>query len=348
MSYLQTVVSIYTDPNRSERTFRKKLSEWGFKRERMSNNRNTDPATASTDRNARMVSTLPSGLIEFDRASQDHPLLFDPDMSFLDDSMNVDPQVNDFSNTIPAFGNNFTPPLRDEIFERTLQRLHEAPSDCPSKDILVSSEFYNKANSTLLHYVAARGCMSEMLIRILRFCSHNGFAIDRKDSMGCTALQVAVYYDRVENVVHLRTAGAQVDISNRSGELPIHVAVMRSRNTQLIEDLLVRHKDGVKMRVEPPSPRAGQVAIDLAVERVLLDLAQVADGGCTQATKSILSEVLKRGETLVNTTYLRVHAEKDKELFQQAIAVVSNVFLGRKLRRIMIDVLSDMNKQGRR
>lgn len=266
-------------------------------------------------------------------------------MSYFGVGMQHDPHANDFNNNIPAFGNNFTPTFREETFARTLQQLHEAPSDCPPKDILMLSEFYNKADSTLLHYVAARGCISEILIQILRFCSHNGLAIDRKDSMGCTALQIAVYHDRVENVVQLRTAGAQLDISNRLGELPIHVAVMKSKKPQLLEDLLVRHKDGVKAHVGLPSSRAGQVALDLAVERVLLDLS---NGDCTQATRSILGEVLKKGETLLDTTFLRVHAEKDQKLFQRAIAVVGNVFLGRKLRRIMIDVLSDVSKQDRR
>jgi hypothetical protein len=338
-----------TDFITRERTYRKKLREWNFKRESAPRNHGTDAGPASKEHSDQFASALSTNIDQGYHGGIDNQLL--SDMIFPDVGMDNGPHVNDFVS--PSWNNapisplrNNAPmsPFRDPIFERILQEMHEAPSDCSSRNILPPNEFCNKADSTLLHYVAARGYMSEVLIKILHFCSHHGYAVDRKDSVGNTALHIAVHHDRVENIVPLCAAGARVDISNRLGELPIHVAVMTSKSPQLLEDLFVRHKNGVKARVDLPSPRAGQVALDLAVERVLNDLV---DYDCTPATRSILLEVLKRGETLGDATFLRAHAEKDQELFERAIIVVGNVFLGKKLRRIMIDVLSAVRKADR-
>jgi hypothetical protein len=340
-----------TDFITRERTYRKKLREWNFKRESAPRNHGTEAGPARKDHSDQFASALSTNIDQGYHGGIDNQLLSCQDMNFHDVNMDNGAHVEDF--VLPSWNNapmsplrNNAPmsPFRDPMFERIIQEMREAPSDCSSRNILPPNEFCNKANDTLLHYVAARGYMSEVLIKILHFCSHHGYAVDCKDSVGNTALHIAVHHDRVENIVPLCAAGARVDISNSLGQLPIHVAVMTSKSPQLLEDLFARHKDGVKAPVEIPSPRAGQVALDLAVERVLNDLA---DYDCTPATRSILLEVLKRGEMLGDTTFLRAHAEKDQELFERAIMVVGNVWLGKKLRRIMIDVLSAVRKADR-
>lgn len=325
-----------------ERTFRKKLREWKFKRVSATNNRGTDTGPAN---NNRFASALSTDTVEIDHVGLDDTLMSYNDMGFFNDGMNYSPHAKDFNKAATCLGKKFSPPPRDEIFEKTLQKLHEASSDCPSKDILTPGDFKNKGYSTLLHYVAARGRMSDALTDILVFCSRHGFCANKVDSTGYTALQIAVYYDRGENIEPLCAAGGRLDMHNPLGELPIHVAIMMSKNPQVLEKLFARHGGAARAPVITPSPRAGQVALDLAVERVLLDLSTSGTQDCTQATKSILLQVLKRGETLENTTYLRMHAGKDHDLFKRAIVVVGNVWIGGKLREIMLDVLSDVMQE---
>jgi ankyrin repeat protein len=211
---------------------------------------------------------------------------------------------------------------RDGKFDKILQEISEAPSECSLKNFLSKDDIWS-SGSSLQHYVAARGRLDTMLLEVMHFSAHHGYTIDTLDKNGFTALHIAVQYDRIENVKTLVLAGAQLDIPNPYGELPLHVAIISSKDPGMVSELLFRHREGMDVQILGPSKRAGQTALDLVVERALREVSPSGDAVFTPNANRILSDVLSQSTgALENTKFLENHARNNyTRLLRAAIAI---------------------------
>ena len=197
---------------------------------------------------------------------------------------------------------------RDEKFDRILQEICEAPSGCLLRNLLCKEDICSNG-STLPHYIAARGRLGTVLLEVMHFSTSHGYSIDTIDNDGFTALHIAVQYDRLENVNILLTAGAQFDILNPYGELPLHVAIISSKDPDLVEKLSLRYGNDMEMPILGSSKRAGQTALDLVIERALREVPRYGDAIFTPNIHRILSAILlKSTGDLESTEYLENHA----------------------------------------
>lgn len=171
---------------------------------------------------------------------------------------------------------------RDEKFDKILQEICEAPSSRLPEDLLCKEDI-RSSGSTLPHYVAARGRLEAVLLEVMVASTYHGYSVDTPDEAGFTALHIAVQYDRLENVKLLLTAGAQFNTPNNYGELPLHTAIMSSKEPGLVEELLFRHEDKMDIPIMGSSKRAGQTALDLVVERALREVTPPSDAVFTQS-----------------------------------------------------------------
>jgi ankyrin repeat protein len=235
---------------------------------------------------------------------------------------------------------------RDEKFDHVLQRMYEAPSTCLLSEFLEKEDFYSNG-STLLHYISARGRMSNALSDAMIFCAFLGQSLDILDSNGLTALHIAVRYDRIENVLPLLTHGAMFDTPNPDGELPMHVAVTDSKDENLVKKLLWCRGDVMDTQVVAPSTRAGQVVLDLMVERVLREMMHSGKAEVSPTTKEIFSAILTVRDTVTDTIYIRKHAQANHRLFLQATLAIGNLPRGKggRLGLLMMKILRKVCKE---
>jgi hypothetical protein len=245
---------------------------------------------------------------------------------------------------------DFGPSSPDQKFGQVLQKVYNAALDCLPEDLLTKEDFFG-GSSTFLHYVAAKGRVDDVMKDILGFCRHHGHFIDDNRSATCsTALHVAVRHDRFKNVMLLVDAGARtdkVDETHAPGELPLHVAIRTSKTPQLVAYLLQRNKLAATQRVQSPSEREGQVALDLAIGRLLNDLAQSDKRGCTKSSEVILEEVLdslKGTQILKDRRYLLAHARQDSDLFMRAYFRVTMLGNSKTLEEIMFAVFRESQR----
>jgi hypothetical protein len=214
---------------------------------------------------------------------------------------------------------------RDDKFDNIIRDICEAPSACLPKG-LVHKEDFRSSSSTLLHYIAARGRLSNVLMEVMLSCTCHGDSIDTLDGNGFTALHIAVQHDRIENVKVLLTAGALFDAPDPYGELPLHVAIISSNDTGLVDELLFRHKDRMDMKITGSSKRAGQTALDLVVERALREVTLSGDAVFTPTTKRILSAVLLQSSGVPeNVEFLRNHARIHHTPLSRATEAISKL-----------------------
>ena len=241
----------------------------------------------------------------------------------------------------------------DERFARMLQEMHEAPSDRLPKDLLADEKF-SDGSSTFLHYVAAKGRVDNVMKDVLDFCLLHRHRVDEASATCSAALHVAVQYDRFSNVMLLVDAGARTDLVDNAitpGELPLHVAIRTSKTPQLVAYLLKHNRQTATRRVQKPSEREGEVAVDLAIGRLLQDLADADRDHSSRISTDILQEVLTslNGErALKDTRHLLAHARRDSHLFLQAIAKVEVLSHSQRLKETMLAVFgeSEMQKHG--
>jgi len=238
-------------------------------------------------------------------------------------------------------------PLSANHFERILQRIHDAPSNCIYKNLLSKEEFFHNG-SMFLHYVAAKGRVSDVLMDAIRFTIRNGYSIDEMDEEGYTALHVAVRNDRCDNAQTLLSHRASTWTRNKMGELPLHTYILTSESGLLIQQFL-HHHGAVVASVQPPSAQAGQVALDLVVERVMRELSQPDTTLCRPATKHILEEVLKRLPTVNDNSrcLLRKHACDNPDLFSRVEYVVRRLTRSHELWKTMAQIMEDRGIHGR-
>lgn len=246
---------------------------------------------------------------------------------------------------------NFRPSSPDQKFGQVLRKVCEAASDCMPEDLLTEEDFFD-GSSTFLHYVAAKGRVDDVMEDILGFCRHHGHPIDDDRSATCsTALHIAVRHDRFKNVMLLADAGARtdkIDETDTPGELPLHVAIRISKTPQLVAYLLQRNKRAASQRVQKPSEREGQVAVDLAIGRLLHDLAHSDKRDSTKFSAPVLQEVLaslKGTQVLKDTQHLRAHARQDSDLFLRAIFKVKMLANSKNLQQIMEAVLGETQRE---
>lgn len=247
---------------------------------------------------------------------------------------------------------SFCPSLPDEKFAHTLRKVTEAPSDCLPKDLLTSGDF-SDGSSTFLQYVAARGRVDDVMKDVLAFCRLHRHRVDESSATCSTALHVAVRNDRFSNVMLLVDAGARIDRVDKAvtpGELPLHVAVRTSEHPQLVAYLLKRYQQAATRRVQKPSEREGEVAVDLAVGRLLHDLAESDRGHYSRISTNILQEVLTslNGEHAVkDRRHLLAHARRDSNLFFQAIVKVKTLRNNDRLVEMMLAVFAESEMQNK-
>jgi hypothetical protein len=233
-------------------------------------------------------------------------------------------------------------PSSDGHFERILDRVLEAPSNCSYMNLLSKEEFFHNG-STFLHFVAAKGRISDVLTEVIRFTFGNGHSIDEVDEEGYTAFHVAVKNDRCDNAHALSCSGASPFIRNKMGELPLHTCILTSESGLLFVQILHYHSAGLKASVNPPSAQAGQIALDLVVNRVMNELSKPDTFLCCPATKHILGEVLKRLPMVDDNSrfLLRERAIKDPDRFSRVEYVVRRLSPGHELRKIMAQIMVD-------
>jgi hypothetical protein len=222
-------------------------------------------------------------------------------------------------------------------FEEVLRRIRESPSTDPCTTILCKDDF-KSADSTLMHYVAARGYMGEVLKEVLKSGKHHGYSVDALDQSRSTPLQVAIRHRRYENVVALLDFGASVTSAGSDGELPLHMAITSCGEARMVKEIHSRYKDGARVRVQSPSQREGQVALDLVVNRLLREVPELGEAVCTQETKRIFFEIVKTTPTIESTMYLQRHADDNWVLFLQAMTAVGRLPYCHKLRDTMSQV----------
>jgi hypothetical protein len=263
-------------------------------------------------------------------------------------------QQNTLDELFPTTTTDYRPFAPDHKFGRILQKVYEAASDCLPKDLITREDFFD-GSSTFLHFVAAKGRVDGVMKGVLGFCWYHGHPVDDDRSATCsTALHVAVRHDRFENVMLLVKAGARtdkVDETDTPGELPLHVAIRTSTTHELVAYLIQHNKYAVSQRVRKPSEREGQVAVDLAIARLLHDLAHSNGRDCTRSTALILQAllaVLQGTQLLKDTQYLLAHARQDSHLFLRACVKVKMLAHSRTLHETMLAVLgeSEMERQG--
>lgn len=222
-------------------------------------------------------------------------------------------------------------------FEEVLQRIRESPSTEPCATILHKDDFQSP-DSTLLHYIAARGRLKDVLKEVLQCSNQYGYPVDVLDEHRMTPLRVAIRHDRYDNVVALLDSGAAVDLTGSDGELPLHVAITYCGDARIVKEIYSRFEDGAKLRVQSPSEREGQVALDLAISRLLREVPEFGEAVCTQETKKMFVEIVKTTPTIEDTTYLERHADEKWTLFLQAITAVVRLPCCRELIETMSQV----------
>jgi hypothetical protein len=234
------------------------------------------------------------------------------------------------------------PPLSANHFERILQRIHDAPSNCVYTNLLSTEEFFHNG-STFLHHVAAKGRVSDVLMDAIRFTTRNGYSIDEMDEEGYTAFHMAVKNDRCDNAQTLLSYRASTWTRNKMGELPLHTYILTSESGLLMHKFLHHHGAALVASVQPPSAQAGQVALDLVVNRVMRELSQPDTILCRPATKHILEEVLKRLPTVNDNSrcLLRKHAFDNPDLFSRVEYVVRRLSRSHELWKIMAQIMED-------
>lgn len=209
-------------------------------------------------------------------------------------------------------------------FEDVLQRIHEAPSTEPCTRILRKHDF-TSSDSTLLHYIAAKGRMKDILKEVLQCGINYGFTVDVLDQDHLTPLQVAIRRSRYDNVVALLDFGASVTSTGPDGELPLHTAITCCKDARIVKEIHGRFEDGARKQVLSPSKREGQVALDLVISRLLEEDPDYGEAICAQETKKILIEIIKTTPTIVNTTFLEQHADNKWTLFLRATTAISRL-----------------------
>lgn len=339
----------------SERSFRTHINEWGFKRQHV------DPATG----NANVVMEEPiASTYSMDIAQLNYNAIEDVTMSChgtMPFDHNIQYCYQDQQNTDGLFEQamGFRPSSSEHKFDQVLRKVYESSSDCLPKDLLTEEDFFD-GSSTFLHFVAAKGRVNEVMEAILGFCRHYGRSLNYQTDRCSTALHVAVEYDRFENVKLLVDAGARIDKVDNGGELPLHVAIRTSNNPQLVAYLLQWDLRTATHRVQKPSEREDRVAMDLAIGRLLQDLADSGQGRCTRTAAGIFQEVvssLKGMPILEDTHHILEYAKQDPNLFFEAIKTVKALGSSKKLEEIMLSVLGKsqiqngfgfMHDQGRR
>jgi len=215
---------------------------------------------------------------------------------------------------------------RDGKFDNILQEICEAPPACLPKGFL-GKEDIRSSGSTLPHYVAARGRLETVLLEVMLSSTYHGYSVDTLDEAGFTALHIAVKYDRIENVKLLLEAGAQFDTPNPYGELPLHVAIISSKDPDLVDKLLFRHCDSMDIPIVGSSERAGQTALDLVVERALREVPASGDAVFTPSIHRMLTAVLLRSTgTLDNPEFLQNHARTNHTMFLRAIIAIKRLW----------------------
>ena len=213
----------------------------------------------------------------------------------------------------------------DEKFDKILQEISEAPSECFLGDFLYKEDICSKG-STLPHYIAARGRLDTVLVEAIHFSMSHGYCVDTLDKNGFTALHIAVRYDRLKNVKILLTFGAQFDIPSPYGELPLHVAITCTKDTGLFDEFLFRHDKAMHMRICGPSERAGLTALDLVVERALREVSLSGDVVFTPTANHIISLVLlKSTGDLENTKFIEELARTNHTSFKRATTAIAHL-----------------------
>lgn len=225
-------------------------------------------------------------------------------------------------------------------FEKVLRQVHEAP---PQDRLEISMPVgdYHANGQTFLHYIAARGRMNDVLRDTLGFCKQLGYSVDELNDQGYSALHIAIQNDRFDNVQLLLDDGASLDVRNPQGELPLHMAVMSSQNLLLVSLLLERDIKGPHKHVERPSDKAGRIALDLVVDRVMRDISASGKSECTYATRKIVGALSKKMQTVENRAHLEASVRKDSELFLQAVNVLGRFRFGVPLSITMMSVFQE-------
>ena len=236
---------------------------------------------------------------------------------------------------------------RDEKFDRILQDICEAPSGCLLRSFLCKEDICSNG-STLPHYIAARGRLGTVLLEVMHFSTSHGYSIDTLDDDGFTALHIAVQYDRLENVNILLVAGAQFDILNPYGELPLHVAITSSKDPDLVDELSFRYGNDMAVPILGSSTRAGQTALDLVIERALREVPQHGDAIFTPNVNRIFSAILlKSTGDLENTEYLENHARINHTPLERATRAMGQL-KPRGAQRLAITMCSAVRAECRR
>lgn len=237
----------------------------------------------------------------------------------------------------------------DEQFRDAVERMHQTPSKAAAEFELREGDFYS-VDGTLLHYIASRRSMGDVMKEALRFCARHRYPLDDVDSSSLTAMQIALNNDRADNVKFLLSFGAAMPNQNNMGESPIHVAIMTTQNPEIVGMLLYHHyhrsrnaadRNGAKVPVGPGSKKSGQVALDLLVGRVLQELSSSGESQCTELSKQVLYRIQRWSPTNEDTSYLREHVRNDHLLFSRAIIAVGNLSFAFDLSNTMMTVLRE-------
>lgn len=308
----------------SVRSYRAKLAEWEF--------RLVDTSADSHHRGWPPV-----------RCRQTYSVSSDNTADLHDAASDVGPASTISESSVPD-----TPPDHEspgstspyDHFEKVLRQVHEAP---PQDRLEISMPVgeYHANGQTFLHYIAARGRMNDVLRDTLGFCKQLGYSVDELNDQGYSALHIAIQNDRFDNVQLLLDDGASLDVRNPQGELPLHMAVMSSQNLLLVSLLLERDIKGPRKHVERPSDKAGRIALDLVVDRVMRDISASGKSECTYATRKIVGALSKKMQTVENRAHLEASVRKDSELFLQAVNVLGRFRFGVPLSITMMSVFQE-------
>jgi hypothetical protein len=227
--------------------------------------------------------------------------------------------------------------LHNNKFEEVLRRIFEAPAAHSGPAILRGNDLLG-TGSTLLHYVAARGPMSNILEEILLSWIDHGHSVDKFDESSSTALHVAIRHGRTDNAITLINSGASLIIRDPLGELPLHMAILYGDDSRLVGEIHSRYESAAGMRIQWPSEKAGRVALDLVVDRLLREVPDVGTASCTPTSQEMFYEITKTMSTMEDTAYLHQHARNSPSRFLQAVAAVDRLSFGRDLWQTMSGV----------
>lgn len=330
----------------SDRAFRLKLKEWIYKRNehRVTSSRRQTPVAIAT-----IESTTPSGCIDSNSEVMFTPVhVAPPSRSALQACFEAEHTIRHDALQLAPSGEELSL-LCVAKFALILHRIHETSSDLFYKDLLSKQEFIQDG-STFLHYVAAKGRVREILMDIIRFRQEHNYPIDYKDAEGYTAFHIAVKNDRRENACTLASYGASPVIRNNIGELPLHTHISTSESGTWMSEMLQYQSTGLEAPVEQPSAQAGQVALDLVINRVVRELGRTDAIHCRPATKHILQVVLEKMGTISDhsITLMQAHALRDPNLFSRTANVVRCLSKYHRLTLTMLSILGDRHLRDKR